>query len=147
MPVNFQLTVDCADPDLLARFWAAALDYVLAPPPDGHESWDAFYRSVGVPEEELGGGNDRIVDPRGEGPMLWFQVVPETKQVKNRFHLDVNASGGRSHPLDVRRERIDAAVDRLVDLGATRVRTSFDGEADHYAVAMLDPEGNEFDVF
>lgn len=145
--MNFQLTIDCADPDLLARFWAAALRYVVAPPPEGHGSWDDFYRSVGVPEDELGGGHDRIVDALGGGPMLWFQVVPEAKVVKNRFHLDVAASGGRSHPLDVRRERVDAEVARLVDLGATHVRTSFDGEADHYAVAMLDPEGNEFDVF
>jgi hypothetical protein len=147
MPVNFQLTVDCADPDRLARFWAEALRYVVAPPPAGHASWDDFYRSVGVPEEELGGGHDRIVDPAGEGPMLWFQVVPEAKRVKNRLHLDVNASGGRAHPLDLRRERVEAEAERLAALGATRVRTASDVEADHYAVAMLDPEGNEFDVF
>lgn len=147
MPVTFQLTVDCTDPDLLARFWAEALRYVVAPPPEGHASWDDFYRSVGVPEDELGGGHDRIVDPHGEGPALWFQVVPEAKQLKNRLHLDLSASGGRSHSLDVRRERVDAEVARLVDLGATHVRTSSDTEAAHYAAAMLDPEGNEFDVF
>jgi len=27
VPVPFQLVIDCADPDRLARFWAAALGY------------------------------------------------------------------------------------------------------------------------
>jgi Glyoxalase-like domain len=35
LPVRFQLVIDCADPDRLARFWAAALDDELAPPPSG----------------------------------------------------------------------------------------------------------------
>jgi len=35
MPVRFQLVIDCKDPELLARFWAAALGYVLEPPPRG----------------------------------------------------------------------------------------------------------------
>ena len=147
MPVRFQLTVDCTDPDVLTRFWAEALHYDLAPPPEGHASWDDFYRSLGVPEDELGGGVDRIVDPAGEGPMVWFQVVPERKSIKNRFHFDINASGGRAHAIDVRRERVEAEADRLVALGATRVRTVAPDDMDHYAVAMTDPEGNEFDVF
>lgn len=147
MPVSYQLTIDCADADLLAHFWAEALHYVLAPPPEGHDSWDDWYRSLGVPEEELGQGDDRIVDPDGEGPQIWFQVVPETKSIKNRFHFDVNASGGRDFPLDVRRERVEAEATRLGALGATRVRTNAPEGMDHYAVAMLDPEGNEFDVF
>jgi hypothetical protein len=33
--VRFQLVIDCADPDRLARFWAAALHYELEPVPDG----------------------------------------------------------------------------------------------------------------
>jgi hypothetical protein len=33
---------------------------------------------------------------RFHGPSIWFQVVPETKIVKNRVHLDIHASGGRS---------------------------------------------------
>ena len=32
MPVRFQLVIDCADPDRLARFWAAALGYELHRP-------------------------------------------------------------------------------------------------------------------
>jgi hypothetical protein len=72
--------------------------------------------------------------------------VPESKSIKNRLHIDVNASGGRESSLDVRRERIEAEAARLVSLGATRVRTNAPEGLDHYAVAMTDPEGNEFDI-
>lgn len=146
MPVSYQLVIDCADPEPLAHFWAEALHYVIAPPPDGFDSWDDWYRSIGVPEDELGIGADVVVDPNGEGPRIWFQVVPERKSIKNRLHIDVNASGGRDSSLDVRRERVEAEAARLVALGATRVRTNSTEGMDHYAVAMLDPEGNEFDI-
>jgi hypothetical protein len=146
MPVSYQLVIDCASPEPLARFWAEALHYVIAPAPDGFDTWDDFYRSIGVPEDELGGGADSIVDPQGEGPRIWFQVVPEQKSVKNRLHIDVNASGGRGSSLDVRRERVEAEAERLVSLGATRLRTNSEEGMDHYAVALLDPEGNEFDI-
>ena len=91
-------------------------------------------------------GDDRIEDPNGEGPAIWFQVVPETKSVKNRWHVDVRASGGRGTPFAERRDAIEAEAARLVDLGATKVRTNQDEANDFYAIAMLDPEGNEFDV-
>jgi len=146
MTVSYQLVIDCSAPEPLAQFWAEALHYVIAPPPTGFDSWDDFYRSIGVPEDELGMGADSIVDPHGEGPRIWFQVVPERKSIKNRLHIDVNASGGRESSLDVRRERVEAEAARLVALGATRVRTNAPEGLDHYAVAMTDPEGNEFDI-
>lgn len=146
MAVRFQLVVDCADPEPLARFWAAALDYELEPPPDGFASWDAYRRDLGIPEEELGGGADCIVDPARQGPRIWFQVVPDAKTVKNRLHLDVGVSGGRAVPLATRRERVDAEAARLAGLGATFVGVLADEGVDHYAVAMKDPEGNEFDI-
>jgi hypothetical protein len=119
MPVRFQMVIDCTDPDRLARFWAAALSYELEPPPAGFSTWDDYYRDVGVPEEELGIGTDSITDPDGHGPRIWFQVVPETKAVKNRLHLDIHASGGRAVPIGTRRQRVDAEARRLVSLGAT----------------------------
>ena len=147
MAVSYQLVIDCTSPETLARFWAEALHYVIAPPPSGFDSWDDFYRSIGVPEDELGaGGADRIQDPDGEGPRIWFQIVPEKKSIKNRIHVDVNASGGREVPLDTRRERVEAEAARLVSLGATRLHTHVEEGLDHYAVALLDPEGNEFDI-
>jgi hypothetical protein len=146
MAVSYQLVIDCRSPELLAHFWAEALHYVIAPPPPGFDSWDDFYRSIGVPEDELGGGPDRIEDPHGEGPGIWFQVVPEVKSIKNRIHIDVHASGGRDAPLDARRDRVEAEAARLVALGATRLPAHVEEGLDHYAVALTDPEGNEFDI-
>ena len=146
MSASYQLVIDCTSPEPLARFWAAALHYVLSPPPTGFPSWDDWYRSVGVPADELGIGADRIEDPDGEGPRIWFQVVPEKKSIKNRLHLDVNASGGRGSPITTRRELVEAEAARLVSLGATRLPTTDDEVLGHYAVALLDPEGNEFDI-
>ena len=153
MAVSYQLVVDCTSPELLARFWAEALHYVVSPPPAGFSTWDDHLRSIGVPEEELGHGTDRIEDPQGGGPRIWFQVVPEKKSVKNRLHLDVHASGafgthdGTSDTTpDVTRARVEAEAARLVALGATRLRALTDEGLDHYAVAMADPEGNEFDI-
>ena len=146
MAVSYQLVIDCTSPETLARFWAEALHYVVAAAPTGFDSWDDFYRSIGVPEDELDGGIDRIEDPRGEGPPIWFQVVPEKKSIKNRLHIDVHASGGRASSLETRRERVEAEAARLVSLGATRLRTNAEEGLDHYAVALADPEGNEFDI-
>jgi len=146
MAVSYQLVIDCASPEPLARFWAEALHYVIASPPAGFESWDDFYRSIGVSEDELGIGADRIEDPKGEGPDIWFQVVPEQKSIKNRLHIDLHASGGRGLPLVTRRERVEAEAARLVALGATRKQAIVEEGLDHYAVALSDPEGNEFDI-
>ena len=146
MAVSYQLVIDCASPEPLARFWSEALHYVIAVPPEGFESWDDFYRSIGVPEDELGIGADRIEDPKGEGPDIWFQVVPERKSIKNRFHIELHASGGRDLPLENRRERVEAEAARLVALGATRKQAILEEGLDHYGVALTDPEGNEFDI-
>lgn len=146
MPVKFQMVIDCADPNRLARFWVDVLGYRFEPPPEGFANWDDYWRNVGVPEEELGIGDDRIIDPDGQGPLIWFQKVPEGKSVKNRLHLDVRASGGRAEPIEVRRQKIDAEAARLATLGATIVRSLQEEGVDHYGVAMLDPEGNEFDI-
>jgi hypothetical protein len=146
VPVRFQLVIDCADPDRLARFWAAALGYELAPPPAGFATWNDFYRELGVAEEELVDGADRISDPEGHGPIIWFHVVPDPKAVKNRLHLDIHASGERTDPIETRRKRVDAEASRLVGLGATITGALSEEGLDHYAVGMKDPEGNEFDI-
>jgi len=146
MSVRYQLVIDCTDPDRQARFWAAALGYVLAPPPSGFATWNDYYRDLGVPEEELVDGADRISDPQGGGPAIWFNVVSEAKVVKNRLHIDVHASGDRSDPIEVRKQRVDAEAQRLAGLGATITVVMQQDGLDHYAVGMKDPEGNEFDI-
>ena len=152
MPVRFQLVIDCQDPGLLARFWAAALGYVLEPPPEGFATWDDWRRDIGLPDSELGIGADSIIDPLGDGPRIWFHVVPDAKVVKSRLHLDVHVSGGRgpgqnrSVPLGTRMQRVDAEARRLTDLGATFTGALSADGLDLYAAGMKDPEGNEFDV-
>jgi hypothetical protein len=140
------LVIDCADPDRLARFWAAALGYELAPAPAGFVTWNDFYRALGLPEEELVDGADRISDPKGDGPGIWFHVVPDAKVVKNRLHLDIHASGERTDAIETRRRRVDAEAFRLAGLGATITGALSAEGLDHYAVGMKDPEGNEFDI-
>jgi hypothetical protein len=45
-----------------------------------------------------------------------------------------------------RRRQVDAEAGRLAGLGATMTRVLYEEGIDHYAVAMTDPEGNEFDI-
>ncbi len=150
--VTWQLTIDCDDPTRMVRFWAPALGYAVQPPPDGFATMNDYYRSIGVPDDELdveGDGTDRIFDPTGGGPRIWFQPVPERKAVKNRFHFDLYPTGrDRSLPRDERIRLVEAKVEELLGLGATVAHRLTDHGLtdDRYAVAMLDPEGNEFDV-
>ncbi len=141
MATSIQVTFDCADPDRLARFWAEALGYKIQDPPPGYDSWEAFLTEQGVPAEHW---NDMsaIIDPDGIGARILFQRVPEPKTVKNRVHLDVNVGGGHGTPPDERRSRVDTAVERLIEIGATKVQT-FEQHGERWVV-MQDPEGNEF---
>ena len=145
--MDWQITIDCHSPSRMVRFWSEALGYEPAPPPVGFDSWNAWYISVGVPEDELdqdGDGTDRIVDPEGRRPRIWFQVVPETKAIKNRIHLDLFVGGGRQVDVEERRRRVDGRVAELAALGAGVLRTTDEDGA--YFVVMADPEGNEFCV-
>ncbi len=150
MSTEFQLTIDCADPQAMVRFWAPALGYIPEPPPAGHESWRSYWQAAGVPEEELpeGAGDvpESIIDPEGKKPRIWFQQVPEGKRVKNRWHFDLKVSGGSQVPLAERKKLIGQAVEGYAAAGAQLIRVNDLPEMNHYAVAMNDPEGNEFDV-
>ena len=146
MTAKFQLVIDCADPVRMTRFWAAALGHEVAPPPKGFETWNDYWKDVGFAEAEIGPSPDRVVDPSGNGPPIWFRQDDVPKSVKNRLHINIGAGGGRSVPLAERRARVEAEAARLTALGATRLEEMFSEGVDHYAVAMLDPEGNEFDI-
>ncbi|MDT0320163.1 VOC family protein [Streptomyces millisiae] len=142
MAHDIQITFDCADPAALADFWALALGYRLQDPPAGFDSWDQALDALGVPPERR---NDRsaVVDPDGAGPRLFFQRVPEGKLAKNRVHLDVRAAPGLTG--DARMAALEAAAERLVAHGATRVERHEPAPplaGGH--VVMTDPEGNEF---
>lgn len=111
------LVIDATDHHKLADWWCAAMGYVRK---DDHEPpEDGWLRPLDWPVP--------IVDPSGDGPLIWFVQVPESKTTKNRLHLDVWGT-----------------VDELVELGASVVRAR-DDEIDWDV--MADPEGNEFCVF
>ncbi|MEU7281552.1 VOC family protein [Streptomyces sp. NPDC045431] len=134
---EFQVTFDCAEPERVARFWCEVLGYVVAPPPKGFASWEAFDRSR--PPERRGAAF-ACVDPSGAGPRLFFQRVPEGKVVKNRVHLDVRVATGLVG--EERLAKLEAECARLVALGAVHVQTLYDGN--EACIPMLDIEGNEF---
>lgn len=64
-------------------------------------------------------------------PGLLFVRAPEPKTLKNRLHIDL------------RPDDQDAAVARLLDLGATRADI---GQGEQTWVVLRDPESNEFCV-
>lgn len=107
-----ELSIDARDPGALARFWAEALGYAVG-------------------EEDEGGVE--LKRPHAAAPAIVFAPVPEEKTVKNRLHIDVNATD---------RSR-DEEVERLLALGATKVDV---GQRDVTWVVLADPEGNEFCV-
>ena len=120
-PARFKdLCLDARDHQALADWWCAALGYVRR-----DELEDAQ-----TPEDDEPRPRDwpvPIVDPAGEGPLMWIVPVPEPKIVKNRMHFDVV---GETWP--------------LLSAGATMVRQQ-DDEIEWDVLA--DPEGNEFCVF
>lgn len=95
--VDWQLTVDCRDPARLVAFWAEVLGYVPAPPPVGFDTWNDWYRSVGVPDGELPDDQeavDRLVDPSGEGPRIWFASPVERVRPSFRMRHEGRTRGG-----------------------------------------------------
>ena len=150
MSRHVQVTFDAHDPRALSTFWSQVLGYVIPGPPgsdlprgaDPWPAWEAFLEMVGVPEAERN-AKSAIEDPDGVGPRLFFQQVPEDKVAKNRVHLDVRAAPGLQG--DERMVALEAEADRLVALGANRVRRFEPApplSAGH--LVMADPEGNEF---
>jgi hypothetical protein len=122
---------DSARPASIARFWAQALDgYQVAPYDDAELS---RLRALGI--NDIGDDPTVLVEPvpaggdaRTSAPRLFFQLVPESKVVKNRIHLDISA------------DNVAAEVDRLASLGALVVAVH------ERWTTMADPDGNEFCV-
>lgn len=127
----------------MAEFWAAALGYVVQPPPPGFETWDEFADSVGIPEEKRNDIN-AVVDPDGAGPRILFERWDAGTPSK-RLHLDVNAVGDGEIGDDERERRLAAERERLESLGATFHRVA-SGMAGEKWMEMYDVEGNWFCV-
>ncbi|NQD89568.1 VOC family protein [Paenarthrobacter sp. CM16] len=105
-----EVVVDCQNPAVLADFWSLVLGGTPV-----HRSGDWSY-----------------IDPPG-WTRLAFQRVPETKQVKNRLHIDVHVGD------------VAQAADLAVALGAVRVGNIRADSPGAFQV-LLDPEGNEWCV-
>ncbi|MDP5183194.1 VOC family protein [Blastococcus sp. BMG 814] len=110
-----ELVVDSRDPESLAAFWAAVLDYRVV----GREDDGAV--EIGA---DAGFG--------GPAPTLIFVPVTDPTPGKVRLHIDVS-------PTD--RDQ-DAELQRLLDLGATPADVGQPADATWHVLA--DPEGNEF---
>ncbi|BAU87698.1 glyoxalase/bleomycin resistance protein/dioxygenase [Streptomyces laurentii] len=108
------VAVDCVDAYELARFWSEALG---CPPHPENKPGDAE-TAVNLPE----------------GPLLYFNQVPERKTIKNRIHLCLRPDTSR-----------EEEVERLLGLGATFVADRREPDGAGWAV-LADPEGNEFCV-
>jgi len=119
------VVIDCAHPASLARFWAAVLDDYEVAPYDDAELARLRSKGINAPEDD-----PTVLVEAGPGvrPRLFFQLVPESKVVKNRVHLDLTAGDP------------EAEVARLVALGASVV-ARYDGRT-----TLTDPAGNEFCV-
>jgi predicted enzyme related to lactoylglutathione lyase len=111
------ITVDCSDARVLARFWAEAL------------GWYVF--SDDDPEVLVAPSFPRST----ELPTMLFIPVPEPRAVKNRLHVDLQ-------PADRTR---DEEVERLLGLGATLVEDHRQDDGAGW-VWLADPEGNDFCV-
>lgn len=119
------IVVDCAHPASLARFWAEVLDGYAVAPYDDDEIARLRAEGVDDPEDDP----TVLVEPTDPGqPRLFFQLVPEDKVVKNRWHIDLSC------------DDVESELDRLLALGATVF-----AHRDRW-VTLLDPEGNEFCV-
>ncbi len=106
----WELVIDCHDPAALARFYASLIGGTAI---DREPSW-----SVLEPDDD-------------SGVRIGFQRVPESKQVKNRVHLDVLSPD------------LEAGIEATLALGAVQ-QGDVVLEEDGAFQIFLDPEGNEF---
>ena len=121
---------DCRDAAPLARFWAAALGWSVAPY-DEEELERLASKGIYDPEDDP----SVMVEPPDDTdlPVLFFTEVPEDKVAKNRVHLDLTADLS-----------LEDEVQRLEGLGA-EVRNWAEEDGSVWCV-MVDPQGNEFCV-
>lgn len=133
------VTIDCADPRGLAKFWTEAVgyevmhdmggEYVVLGPPSGAGAGSGGSGGSGVGSGGAGLGSGGA---SGVGLRLGLQRVPEPRVGKNRVHVDWVADDR------------EAEVARLVALGASVIAAhSVPGLS---WTVLADPVGNEFCV-
>ncbi|MCE7082773.1 VOC family protein [Streptomyces sp. ST2-7A] len=108
------VAIDCADAYELALFWSRVTGRPLRP------------------EDRPGDPETRVM--LAEGPVLYFNQVPEPKTIKNRIHLCLRPETAR-----------EEEVERLMGLGADFVTDHRNPDGSGWVI-LADPEGNEFCV-
>jgi predicted enzyme related to lactoylglutathione lyase len=105
--------VDCADPQGLTPFWAAATGFAA-------RGWD--------------GQLSQLRSPAGQGPYLELLRNPREKLVKNRMHLDVAPYAGDDQAAEVTRLRRAGATDADVGQGEVSWVVLADPEGNEFCV-------------
>jgi predicted enzyme related to lactoylglutathione lyase len=108
------ISFDARDASQLAHFWAQALHSTV------NDGATEDFASI------------RVDTASRLGAVLMFHKVPEAKTVKNRVHIDLQATD------------VVAEADRLTSLGAHQIRSL--AENNNRWISLRDPEGNEFDL-
>ena len=103
---RMQIAIDATDAGELAPFWQAALRFDRV-------------------------ADDRLVDPLGRQPRLWFQEMDEPRPLRNRIHLDAGTPW----------ELVADTTDALLAAGG---RIAYENQ---WWRTLADAEGNEADVF
>ena len=109
-PTRLDIAIDCTDVDAILQFWKVGLDY----------------------REEVGEDGTELVDPRGQGPRIWFQHMEIARTQRNRIHLDVYV------PTSHAKARVKAVIE------AGGVLLTDEHAPDWWVLA--DAEGNEMCV-
>jgi len=105
-PQRMQLAIDVADREAVVPFWQAAL---------------GFDRT----------GDDRLSDPLGRLPRVWFQELDAARPLRNRLHVDAGT------PWELVRAK----------LAALKAAGGSVAHENQWWQTLADPEGNEVDVF
>jgi 4a-hydroxytetrahydrobiopterin dehydratase len=135
---NGHLTED--DADLADEITASAAELGVTTDLNGLQMTQVAIDALSIPDvmpfwkavlsyETFG---DTLVDPRHEGPTVWFQQMDAPRPQRNRIHVDVYL------PQDQAEARIEAAL-------AAGGRVVYEGHAPHWWT-LADAEGNEADV-
>jgi hypothetical protein len=142
MTYYFQVTVDSADPHVLADWWAETLGWEVEPSDEafigemvaqGFATDADTKRHHGVLVWREGAAIVAPGEPKSPtGRRVLFQLVPEPKTVKNRMHLDVRVGA----------DNVEKVLEDLQARGATFLHRASQGP--HSWVTVADPEGNEF---
>ncbi|MFF1902976.1 VOC family protein [Kitasatospora sp. NPDC058218] len=106
------VAIDCADAYELARFWSRVTGCPLHP------------------EDKPGDPDVQVL--LAQGPVLYFNQVPEPKTIKNRIHLCLRPETSR-----------EKEVERLLGLGATLVTDHRNPDGSGWAV-LADPNTRDY---